>query len=82
MKKTIRFNGKRHTCDTDTAVAIAHRNYGDFGDPAGYEETLFRNRNGFYFILGCGGNLSPYSEDGKIVGITEQEIENNWPEVA
>ena len=46
--------------DTETAELIKKRAHGAFGDPAGYEETLYRTKGGLYFVLGTGGEASPY----------------------
>jgi len=46
--------------DTTNAELVHKYTYSYFGDPAGYEETLFRNPEGFYFIYVCGGESSPY----------------------
>ncbi len=56
MKKTI---GKKEY-DTQTAECIKHYTYGYFGDPAGYEEKLYKTPDGLYFIYVCGGERSPY----------------------
>lgn len=46
--------------DTETATLIRKCTYGQFGDPAGYEEILFQTPDGFYFVYGLGGETSPY----------------------
>lgn len=46
--------------DTETAVMIHKYTVGHFGDPAGYEETLFKTPEGLYFLYVCGGQDSPY----------------------
>ena len=46
--------------DTETATAIQKYTVGSFGDPAGYEETLFQTPEGLYFIYGVGGEASIY----------------------
>lgn len=56
MKKTIR----KHEYDTDTATVVKKVTNGYFGDPAGYEETLYQTPEGFYFVYTCGGDQSPY----------------------
>lgn len=73
MKKTVSINGKRHAFDTNTAKAISSRTFGEFGDPAGYEETLYRTRSGKYFVYGVGGCESPYSEAGDIKAVDEAD---------
>ena len=46
--------------DTENATLVEKRTFGEFGDPAGYEERLFRTDDGFYFVWGLGGETSPY----------------------
>ncbi len=56
MKKTI---GKKEY-DTENAEVVKRIFHSHFGDPAGYEEILYRTPDGFYFIYVCGGQDSPY----------------------
>ncbi len=56
MQKTIR--GKVY--DTENAEWIAGKAEGMYGDPNGYEERLYRNPEGFYFLYAIGGETSPY----------------------
>ena len=46
--------------DTETATLIQKYTVGSFGDPAGYEETLFQTPEGLYFVYGVGGEASIY----------------------
>lgn len=46
--------------DTETASLIKQYTVGCFGDPAGYEETLYQTPEGLYFVYICGGEASPY----------------------
>ena len=46
--------------DTETATLIQKRTYSYFGDPAGYEETLYQTPGGLYFLYVNGGESSPY----------------------
>lgn len=57
MQRTI--NKKLY--DTDTAELIFKYTEGCFGDPAGFEETLYRTPEGFYFLYTNGGETSPYT---------------------
>jgi hypothetical protein len=41
--------------DTDTAVIVKKDTYSFFGDPMGYEETLYVTPEGFYFLYVNGG---------------------------
>ncbi len=55
--------------NTQTASLIKKCTYSYFGDPAGYEETLYRTSEGFYFLYVCGGSSSPYpNEDIRRIG--------------
>ena len=56
MKKTI----YHHEYDTDHAQLIKQKCVGSFGEPAGYEERLYRDPNGLYFLYVNGGERSPY----------------------
>ena len=46
--------------DTETAALIKQYTVGAYGDPAGFEETLYQTADGLYFIYVCGGEASPY----------------------
>lgn len=59
MQRTIR--GRVY--DTDTADCIATRFSGCYGDPAGYEERLYRTDDGYFFLYGVGGSSSPYTDE-------------------
>ena len=72
MKQTIKFDGRRRMCDTETAKERASRVVGEFGDPAGFEEKLYRNRTGFWFMWGQGGPASPYATGPAITAVTEE----------
>ncbi|WP_248921907.1 hypothetical protein [Olsenella intestinalis] len=62
MRKTKTFQSKRHVYDTEKADRLAGRTFGEYGDPAGYEESLYKTKAGLYFIAGVGGPDSPYPE--------------------
>ncbi len=59
MLKTI--CGK--TYDTDNATLIKRKSVGTFGDPKGYEETLYQTEGGNYFLYLNGGEESPYKKE-------------------
>ena len=64
--------------DTETATLIKKYTYSYFGDPAGYEETLYQTPDGLYFLYVFGGEASPYpAEDIKRVGKAKA---NEWLE--
>lgn len=55
--------------DTDTANLVKKHTYSYYGDPAGYEESLYQTPEGLYFLYVCGGEASPYpTEDIKRMG--------------
>lgn len=59
MKKTI----CKREYDMETATLIRKYTVGHFGDPTGYEETLYQTPEGLYFLYVCGGEASPYAEE-------------------
>jgi hypothetical protein len=70
MRKTLTDAGKhRRVCDTEKAEEIGHETFGKYGDPAGYEEIVYKTKGGVEFIYGVGGPESPYPEpELKLVG--------------
>ena len=70
MKKSI----CRKVYNTETAELIKTNNYGEFGDPAGYQESLYRTPKGDYFVYGVGGPESKYPEEN-IVAVKPEEAE-------
>jgi hypothetical protein len=75
MRKTKMFEGKRHVYDTEKAEALGSCAFSYFGDPAGYEETLYKTKGGLYFLCGIGGEESPYAEGEDIRPISEADAE-------
>ena len=59
MKKII----SKREYDTETATLIEKRTSGAFGDPAGYEETLYQTEKGYYFLYVNGGETSKYPKE-------------------
>ena len=49
--------------DTDTASVVEKRTFGSFGDPSGYEETLYLTESGKYFLYTNGGEKSKYKKE-------------------
>ena len=49
--------------DTAAAEIIKKKTFGVFGDPAGYEETLYKTADGKLFLYVNGGEESPYKEE-------------------
>lgn len=70
MRKII----NKKTYNTDTAIKVKHNTYGAFGDPAGYEEILYRTAKGDYFVYGAGGAESKYPTPS-ITVVTEAEAQ-------
>ncbi len=64
--------------DTDTATLIKKHVSGYYGDPAGYEESLFKTPAGLYFLHVCGGENSPYPHED-ILRIAKTKV-NAWIE--
>ena len=74
MKKII----CKREYDTETATLIKKFTSGCYGDPAGYEETLFQTPDGLYFLYVNGGADSLYpSED--ILRLAKAKV-NDWME--
>ena len=74
MKKMI----GRKEYDTDKAQLIKQYACGYFGDPAGYEEKLYKTADGFYFIYVRGGNQSIHPEEN-IIRLAKDKVEK-WLE--
>ncbi len=49
--------------DTEASELIQKKTSGVFGDPAGYEESLYKTAAGKYFLYGFGGPDSQYKEE-------------------
>ena len=75
MRKTKMFEGKRHVYDTSKAEPLGNRVFSYFGDPAGYEETLYKTKGGLYFLCGIGGEESPYPSAEDIRPVSEKEAQ-------
>lgn len=75
MRKTKMFEGKKHIYDTTKAEELGHRAFSYYGDPAGYEETLYKTKGGLFFLCGIGGSDSPYNSGEDIRPIAEAEAE-------
>ncbi len=68
MQKTI----CKKLYDTEVAELIKKTSVGAFGDPAGYEETLYRMPEGHYFLYVNGGAESKYPEEN-ITRVSEKK---------
>ena len=51
------------TYDTESAELIKKNTFGEFGDPKGYEESLYKTADGKFFLYVNGGEESPYAEE-------------------
>ena len=49
--------------DTDASTVVKKVTAGEFGDPAGYEETLYVTESGNYFLYVNGGEESKYAKE-------------------
>ena len=64
--------------DTETATLVKKYTYSYFGDPAGYEETLYQTPSGLYFLHVLGGETSPYPQED-ILRVAKTKV-NDWLE--
>lgn len=49
--------------DTQVSTLIKKYTFGQYGEPDGFEECLYRTEDGFYFLYVCGGTESPYPKE-------------------
>ena len=49
--------------DTESSTLIEKRTFGEFGDPAGYEESLYQTEGGKFFLYVNGGVESVYAKE-------------------
>ena len=49
--------------DTESATLVEKRTFGEFGDAAGYEETLYQTADGKFFLYVNGGAESIYAKE-------------------
>ena len=49
--------------DTEISELVQKKTFGAFGDPAGYEESLYKMPDGKLFLYGNGGPESEYKEE-------------------
>ena len=74
MKKRI--SGRDY--DTDASELVMKKTFGNFGDPWGYEETLYKTADGKFFIYGFGGINSPYPQE-TMIRLAAEKVEA-WKE--
>lgn len=53
----------KKTYDTEAATVVKKVVCGAWGDPAGYEETLYVTADGLYFLYTNGGSESKYAKE-------------------
>ncbi len=63
MVKTVKGKTKTTVYDTDKASVVKKVTSGVWGDPAGYEMTLYVTEAGEYFLYTNGGEASPYKKE-------------------
>ncbi len=49
--------------DTEKSELIKKVTTGEFGDPTGYEESLYKTEGGKFFLYVNGGEDSPYKKE-------------------
>ena len=59
MQKTI----CKKVYDTEASTLIKKVTFGNYGDPAGYEESLYQTATGNYFLYTNGGAQSKYTKE-------------------
>ncbi len=71
MKKII----CKREYDTETAQLVKKVTFGEFGQPDGYEESLYVTPDGKYFLYVNGGEESPYKKENiKSISAEKAEI--------
>ena len=61
---------KTKTYNTETATVVKKVAFGAFGDPTGYEMTMYMTPEGDYFLYTNGGAESAYKQE-KITSYTK-----------
>lgn len=64
--------------DTQTATLIKKYTYGSYGDPNGFEESLYQTPGGLYFLYVNGGESSAYPNED-IIRLAKTKV-NDWIE--
>lgn len=67
---------KTKTYNTETAAVVKKVTSGYYGDPAGYEKTLYQTPEGDYFLYTYGGAASEYAKE-TITSLTKAAA-NKW----
>ncbi len=74
MVKTVKTKTKTTTYDTNTASVVKKVTSGAWGDPAGYEMTMYVTEAGDYFLYTFGGEASAYKKEA-ITAYTKAKAE-------
>ena len=72
MQKTI----CKKVYDTETSTLIKKVTVGAYGDPAGYEESLYQTEGGLFFLYTNGGADSKYTKED--ITRMSAEKKNAW----
>ena len=64
--------------DTATSTVVKKVVNGFYGDPAGYEETLYVTADGKYFLYTNGGEESKYTTEG--IKRMSKKVADTWIE--
>lgn len=72
MQKTI----CKKVYDTETSTLIKKVTFGAYGDPAGYEESLYQTEGGLFFLYTNGGADSKYAKED--ITRMSAEKKNAW----
>ena len=62
--------------DTELSTVVKKVTHGYYGDPAGYEETLYVTEGGKYFLYTNGGEESKYPTES--IKRMSQKSANEW----
>lgn len=65
---------KTKTYDTEKSKVVKKVTCGVYGDPKGFETTMYQTKEGDYFLYTFGGSESPYSTE-KITTFTKAKAE-------
>ncbi len=71
MKKRI--SGRDY--DTEESELVMKKTFGNFGDPWGYEERLYKTADGKFFLYCFGGMNSPFPKE-TMVRIAADKVED------
>ncbi len=72
MQKTI----CKKVYDTETSTLIKKVTVGNYGDPNGYEESLYQTEGGLFFLYVNGGESSKYTKEDIVRMSAEKK--NAW----